>query len=139
MKRHPYLLGLSREHQSALSLAQRAKRAAISGKENEVADLAAVATHVFARELEPHFRFEEIHLLPAMRAIDETERVERTLDEHQRLRALAAQLAERPDAAALAAFGALLESHVRFEERELFEVAQAGLDLNQLQSRGENP
>lgn len=132
MKRSPELLPLSREHQSALSLALRAKRAAASGDGMAVLDLAAVVVHVAESELEPHFRQEEAGLLPALRRAGEVERVERTLREHQRMRDLAAQLAAHPDATALAEFGALLESHARFEERELFEVAQARLDLSGL-------
>lgn len=139
MKRSPGLLSLSREHQSALSLALRAKRAAASGDSGAVCDLAAVVVHVAGGELESHFRLEEDGLLPALRQAGEVELVERTLREHRRMRALVALLAERPDVAALAEFGALLESHVRFEERELFEVAQTRLNLNQLQPKGENP
>ncbi len=138
MKRHPALLVLSREHQAALSLAQRAKRAAASGRESEVADLAAVVAHVFPRELAPHFRDEEDHLLPALEEAGEAGRVARTLADHQRLHALSRQLAEQPDAGTLAEFGALLADHVRFEERELFEIAQSVLDLSRLQSRGEH-
>ena len=50
--------------------------------------------------------------------------VQRTLDEHARLRALNDSLSN-PDRALMESFATLLHDHVRFEERELFETAQA--------------
>ncbi len=50
--------------------------------------------------------------------------VERTLNEHDEMRRLAARLNEA-DTAILERFGELPGAHVRFEERELFEATQA--------------
>lgn len=122
MKRSPGLRTLSSEHHTALVLARRAARAATGGDWtttwNEVA-------HYFVAELEPHFRLEEELLLPALVQTGETLLVERTLAEHVQLRSL---VYDRPrDAATLLAFAELLQAHVRFEERELFVIAQARL------------
>jgi hemerythrin-like domain-containing protein len=129
MKRHPSLIALSREHHAALSLANRVKKAALAG---DAAHIEAVRGEVVARfeaELAPHFAEEELNLLPRLAALGEAALVARTLDEHRALRALVRRLAA-PAAIAetgdcLAEFGNLLAAHVRFEERELFERAQA--------------
>jgi hemerythrin-like domain-containing protein len=123
MKRHPELLTLSREHHAALKLARHARLAAESGASPEIARLARQAVDTFARELEPHFQTEEADLLPLLQRAGQHALVERTLDDHRRLRQLGQQLNE-PDAATLLAFAELLAEHVRFEERELFETAQ---------------
>ena len=123
MKRSPALLQLSREHHTALSLALRITKA------NEPAALErllATVPALFSGELEPHFQEEERSLLPQLAQAGETALVARTLDDHAQLRALAAAIAG-VDAAALAPFGTLLQAHVRFEERELFVVAEQRL------------
>jgi IS5 family transposase len=55
--------------------------------------------------------------------------VARTLADHAELRRLAEALAT-PDADSLLRFADLLGAHVRFEEREVFEAAQASLDTH---------
>ena len=121
MKRDQALIPLSREHHTALALARRA--VAASRDPSLARELGAALAGIFGRELEPHFLDEETLLLPALRDAGEHARVARTLDEHRQLRALAR--ADGPvDAAGLASFGLLLEAHVRFEERELFPLAE---------------
>lgn len=126
MKRHPQLQDLSREHHGALKLARAARLAAESHDASQVAALAQRTTKLFADELESHFHVEEQGILRQMTAAGELALVQRTLDEHAEMRRLAALLAV-PDAATLLRFADLLAAHVRFEERELFEAAQAVL------------
>lgn len=130
MKRHPQLQDLSREHHGALKLARAARHAAESGNAEDVAALARRVVQRFAAELDPHFRVEESGILVALARAGETALVQRTLKEHAELRALAsafstAEAAESTEAVMLSRFGDLLASHVRFEERELFEAAQS--------------
>lgn len=128
MKRHPSLLALSREHHTALSLAIRLKKAALSGDPSRIEDARGTLVVRFAAELEPHFAEEERTLLPRLATLGEIALVERTLNEHSRMRALVRKLADpaatHSAGACLAEFGDLLSAHVRFEERELFERAQ---------------
>jgi len=124
MKRHPALLQLSREHHTALKLSRQARLAIESGNPADIAASARAIVELFPDELEPHFQAEENDLLPALARVGESELVERTLAEHAELRALAGHLAKAADPVTLQAFGALLEQHVRFEERTLFETAQ---------------
>lgn len=126
MKRHPQLQDISREHHGALKLARAARLVAESRDASQIATLAQRVVRLFAEELEPHFRIEEQGILRQMAAAGELALVQRTLDEHAEMRRLAALLVV-PDAATLLRFADLLAAHVRFEERELFEVTQAVL------------
>ena len=131
MKRADALLQLSREHHTALSIAQRVKRTLGAGTATEVAALAEACAQRFVAELEPHFLDEERWLLPALENAGEHALVARTLDEHRRLRSLAAALAAG-DLEPLAEFAEMLSAHVRFEERELFERAQQVIPADEL-------
>jgi hypothetical protein len=124
------LRGLSSEHHQALVLARRIAQAGRSAGAD--ARLVDEVLGSMRDQLEPHFAVEERSLLPALAAVGETALVERTLADHRHLRELAAHLAAP---GALPAFGRQLAAHVRFEERELFEVCQQrldGLDQNDL-------
>jgi hypothetical protein len=124
MKRHPDLLQLSREHYGALKLARDARRAAASGDASEIAALAQRVVQVFPVELDPHFCVEEQGILLLLAQAGQYELVARTLADHAELRRLVQALAT-PDADSLLRFADLLGAHVRFEEREVFEAAQA--------------
>ena len=124
MKRHPDLLQLSREHHGALKLARDARRAAASGDASEMAALAQRVAQVFPVELDPHFCIEEQGILVLLARAGQHALVARTLADHAELRRLAEVLAT-PDADSLLRFADLLGAHVRFEEREVFEAAQA--------------
>lgn len=124
MKRCDGLAPLSREHHAALVLAKRLAAAQRVPALHE--GLAAAVTDTFARELDPHFRIEEAALLPLLMEAGEAELVARTLREHDELRELVRRISSG-DAGALWPFGAKLDAHVHFEERELFPVAEAVL------------
>jgi len=119
MKRSPVLQPLSREHHTALSLAKACERAALSGDTQQVGIACQRAMRAFSTELEQHFRLEEQSLLPLLTSADTQVLVQRTLADHQHLRALLAGL-QNNEIAALSDFGKCLVAHVRFEEKELF-------------------
>lgn len=133
MKRHPELLQLSREHHGALKLARDARRAAGSGEPGAAAALAQRVVQVFPVELDPHFCVEEQGILAHLAQAGRHELVERTRADHTELRRLVRVLAT-PDAEALLRFADLLAAHVRFEEREVFAAAQAGLTMDDVRS-----
>lgn len=134
MKRHPDLLQLSREHYGALKLARDARRVAGSGDPIAVAAIAQHVVEVFRAELDPHFCVEEQGMLVLLARAGQHNLVEHTLADHAELRRLARLLAN-PDADTLARFAELLQAHVRFEEREVFEAVQAGLAMDSVESR----
>lgn len=114
---------LSREHHTALTLAKACERAAQSRDENLVAKTCQRVIRAFSDELEPHFQVEEQSLLSLLRSAETRSLVQRTLADHQQLRALLDGL-RRNDSEALGSFGKGLSAHVRFEERELFPVIE---------------
>ncbi len=121
MKRDPRLRDLSEDHHHALVLARRATRAAAGGQVSNEEWEAMVRS--FEAELEPHFVLEERYLLPVLENGPHAHLVERTLREHAALRELI-RGEEGPLDRRLGSFGAALSDHVRFEERELFQIFQ---------------
>lgn len=89
----------------------------------------------FAHHLEPHFEIEERHLLPALEAIGEPQLAERIRADHAALRRL--RKIRSPSPEELEEFGELLESHVRFEERRVFEATQHRLPEEALRAIAE--
>ena len=93
MKRHEQLQDLSREHHLALKLALLARRALESGAAPQIQAAATTCATAFVSDLEPHFVREESDVLPLLAQAGEIALVERTLNEHDEMRRLAAQLA----------------------------------------------
>ena len=119
MKRSAFLRPLSREHHAALSLARDCERAARSGEAAKIEHACQRALRDFLLEHDRHFATEERTLLPLLQEAETQPLVQRTLDDHRRLRGLLDGL-RQCDAEALRSFGKCLADHVRFEERELF-------------------
>lgn len=119
MKRSQALQALSREHHTALTLAKACERAVGSGDSGQIGVACQRVIRAFADELEPHFVAEEQSLLPLLKTAESQPLVQRTLADHQQLRALLKGL-QKNEAGALDSFGKCLSAHVRFEERELF-------------------
>ena len=123
MKRHPKLQDLSREHYAALQLAQKAKRAAMSGDQSQVKAMTQTCLAALCAELEPHFVVEEHTLLPLLLKAGEVKLVTRLKCDHKDLRDFSVRL-QKTDVKTLHEFAELLMSHVRFEEREMFVVLE---------------
>ena len=123
MKRCPELQNLSREHHAALRLALHVKRAATGSDETQLAAACSKVCETFHSELLPHFREEEQCLLPRLEAAGAHAVVARTLIEHRALQRLVREL-EIPDPEIMLRFSELMTAHVRFEENELFEIAE---------------
>jgi hemerythrin-like domain-containing protein len=128
MKRHPALRQLSSDHHVGLVLARKARQAAKGSVHDRRYAWTTLVTR-FRTELDPHFRIEESGLLSALRQVGETELVQRTLNDHEGMRALIAQDCVEN----LMRFAELLTAHIRFEEQILFERAQQLLDPEQLE------
>jgi hemerythrin-like domain-containing protein len=135
MQRAPQLVPLSHDHHHALVLARRCRLCAAPGASGTTAETWAEVREAFPSRLDPHFRIEEAHLIPALEAAGETAMVERLREEHAALRTLAAE--ESATASTVERFGILLEAHVRFEEREVFELAQQRLSAATLDAVAE--
>ncbi len=120
MKRVKELKKLSRDHHRALVFAKRAKNACENGTVSEVW---LEIENYYDSELEAHFREEELYIVPNLLKLGKHDLVNRLKKEHAEMRDHFNTTSSRtPDA--LVTFGRLLEQHVRFEERELFNVVQ---------------
>ena len=118
MKRSPALRDLSDDHHTALVVAQRCKRATPASYQAIWSEVRAGLDGHFA----PHFALEEEHLVPALRRLSRESLADRILEEHVALR----KALDKPQASLeeVQSFGSLLERHVRFEEREVFDPLQ---------------
>lgn len=90
-----------------------------------MADLWREVQETSALHLEPHFRIEERYLLPALESIGEEDLAARIRDDHAALRAL--RRSKEPTPQVLQNFGRLLQEHVRYEERRVFDPTQERL------------
>ncbi|MDO9450820.1 MAG: hemerythrin domain-containing protein [Rugosibacter sp.] len=129
---------LSREHHAALVFARKIELAE-SGEGIRL--LAKAVPDYFSAELAPHFYLEETQLLPQLAIAGYPLLVDRVLEEHGCLRELLRQIARDNEddhtsdnsEMNMKTFGKKLSLHVRFEERELFAVAQTVLSDDFLQ------
>ena len=125
MLRDKNLVPLSRQHQHALALCVRIHREPLSTPAELQAWQSEIPQH-FEQEIQYHFAAEESHLFPAARHYSElSPLVDQLLAEHARLRQYFAQSAARVlDRPGLRQFAEALSTHIRKEERQLFEGMQ---------------
>ena len=128
MKRHEALAPLSREHHSALILAQVMKKGApaYKGMPTDTEGKVSYAVDFYKTHLVEHFHKEEM-ILEKVKHVDETiaELTKEIIAEHEDLRKDFTMLETAEDKiAALDTTGNLLEAHVRKEERVLFPLIQ---------------
>jgi hemerythrin-like domain-containing protein len=138
MKRSAALAPLSRDHHVALDAALRLSRATTQ----DLGEAVAHFTDFFEDHGRKHFEIEEQIMLPALAGDDQLHAMgDQMCAEHEQIRRAAERLtAESPptdEALRLAnQLGRLLNDHVRFEERELFELMEARLDPEALEALG---
>ena len=133
LKRIPELRKLSEDHHHGLALARRARLAREGDGGLSVSQVWEEIERKFQNELEPHFRIEEEYLAPPLVALEETKLIERFNEDHKVLRNSVSDQSAR-SLSALKQFGEILEQHIRFEERELFEIAQRRLSSDELKA-----
>jgi hemerythrin-like domain-containing protein len=137
MLRDKNLIPLSRQHQHALALCVRINRALQAG----AVDLPAWQEEIhlsFDQEIQFHFAAEEQELFPVATSFSELEPlVTELMAEHAALREYFSQAkAGVIDNGGLRNFADLLSSHIRKEERQLFEGLQLRMDAASLDALG---
>jgi hemerythrin-like domain-containing protein len=138
MLRDKSLIPLSHQHQRALALCVRIDRA----QPIPSADLQAWQAEIdqiFEQEIRIHFSAEEQVLFPAARRFPELILlVEELIADHAVLRECFSQAeAHKMSAESLPAFAQQLSSHIRKEERQLFERMQKQMTSDELVALGE--
>lgn len=138
MLRDKNLIPLSHQHQHALALCVRIDRTSpISEKDLEIWQ--EEITQIFQNEIGVHFAAEEEIIFPLTNAFQELEPlVEELRADHVALRESFA-LAGKSGMSAqdLLVFAGRLSSHIRKEERDLFERLQALVSKEELSALGE--
>jgi iron-sulfur cluster repair protein YtfE (RIC family) len=142
MKRHKSIIALSHDHHHGLMLAQLIKKDAPEYK-GLPTDLIGKVSHVkesWEKELKLHFDNEENILFPFVKGKNEEIDVliDEILEEHNLIESLIKKLDSHSDVeSTLDQLGKTLESHIRKEERELFQKIQIllGEELNKLEGK----
>ncbi|MGA7697172.1 MAG: hemerythrin domain-containing protein [Candidatus Sulfotelmatobacter sp.] len=137
MLRDKNLIPLSHQHQKALALCVRIDRAQPLPNADLQAWQAEIEQH-FEQEIKIHFAAEEQVLFPAARRFSELgSLVEELIAEHTSLRESFSQAkAQRMSAEDLPAFAQQLSTHIRKEERQLFERLQQLMTSKELADLG---
>jgi hemerythrin-like domain-containing protein len=139
MLRDKNLIPLSRQHQHALALCVRVDRA-IPIADADLAAWQAEIAQIFQSEISIHFVAEESVVFPAARRRGELiPLLDELLADHTALRESFAQAeAGTMSAAELSAFGQRMSSHIRKEERQLFERMQELMTPEELALLGQH-
>jgi hemerythrin-like domain-containing protein len=133
MLRDRSLIPLSQQHHNGLALCVLTERSlAQDASAANVAVLARKAIDRYELELTNHFEIEEQILFPAI----ESPLTPGLIAEHRQLEAMIGRMRKQPAAGLLLEFTALLRSHIRREENELFEDIQRRLPRATLDSLG---
>ena len=133
MLRDKNLSPLSRQHQHALALCVRIERASPIGY-SDVDFWQLEIAQLWQSEIEIHFAAEETVLFPVARKFPDLGLlVEELLADHARLRtSFSEATANKMSAADLTVFARSLSTHIRKEERQLFEQMQKLIDPKEL-------
>lgn len=128
IKRSEQLAPLSREHHDGLLFARKIRQ----GIENRTSldVLRNYSMWFWKHHIKPHFFQEEKIIVPAMPAVHPL--AVRMLEEHDHIRELILGLDNEADKRTLEILCNLLNSHIRFEERELFAYLEKTLTPEQL-------
>ena len=142
VQRDRRLARLSEEHHHGLVFALRIERELPAASDDEVERLYSELLRFWSRGLLPHFHTESECLLARLirhRPLDDPQ-IGRLHTEHLTVYGLVSRMQdattqdERREA--LREFGVTLHDHIRWEERELFEVAQDELSEGELDALG---
>jgi len=129
MLRDPSLIPLSHQHHNGLAMCVLTRRSlrADAGPAN-VARLARRAIDRYELELANHFEIEEQILFPVIEtSVGKLPLVAGLIAEHREVEGLIEQLRATPTEALLERLCGLLAEHIRREENDLFQMAQARL------------
>lgn len=133
MKRNKNLIELSRDHHHGLLLGWKIKQ----GFKNNVAfeEIVKYIEHFAQAALFPHFIEEEEQLFVYLP--DDDEYRKRAIADHLEIKTKIADISAKPvDEAILLELAEVIETHIRFEEREMFPYMEVTLSEQQLEKIG---
>ena len=126
MKRAEALQPLSHQHHNSLMACLLVKKGI--ARQAKLSTLNDFLSKFFREDVEPHFEAEEKHLFPLLDQLKPSYgKILRS--DHMLLRVLASRFINQSASSDyLASFATLLENHIRFEERLVFNFVQEHLD-----------
>lgn len=134
IKRHAAMISLSKDHHFGLLLVWKIRQGL--AKKIETERISNYVLYFFEMDLEQHFKEEEELLFPCL-PVDDPLRL-KAVDQHQAINKLIAAIrANKNDGSLLIQMADQLESHIRFEERELFNHIQSTLSEIELEKLAE--
>lgn len=136
IRRHETLKPLSRHHMEGLHLALKLKQAGMKESKLSEVEIIQDAHEFWEPGGQSHFREEEEILLPAYAEYEDIDHptVVQMLLEHVWIRSYMTRLLGKESmyASEMQKFGALLESHIRDEERTIFPMIEKALPEEKL-------
>jgi hemerythrin-like domain-containing protein len=120
IKRSPQLTPLSKDHHEGLLFGWKIRQGLKNGTEIQL--IASYVQWFWKNELQEHFREEEQILAPHLPP--DNELLKRMMEEHQQIEADVYILENIAEAALLLQLAEAIHDHIRFEERELFPLAE---------------
>lgn len=128
-RRNSYIAEFSRDHHFGLLLVRKIRQGL---EANIQADrIAAYIVYMFSEDLSQHFKEEEELLFVLLPESDELRK--RAEDEHEEIYGLLDNfIFQSSNVSTLTTFADILDRHIRFEERELFNRIQENVDESEL-------
>ena len=129
IKRHPAIISFSKDHHFGLLLVWKIRQGL-----NKAVDAERISKYVlyfFKEDLGKHFKEEEQLLFSRLPEDDPLRK--RAEADHQSVYKLVNDIEKKNDAILLNQLAGILEKHIRFEERELFNHLQANIPENELE------
>ncbi|WP_339926034.1 hemerythrin domain-containing protein [uncultured Cyclobacterium sp.] len=136
LKRHPAFVPVSRDHHFGLLLVWKVRQGQEKGI--EPSRLHEYVKYFFSTHLEPHFSLEEKVIFSYMAKNDLLRK--EVEGQHKEIRKLFKKLdvlKEEQLSVQLTALCSLVEAHIRFEERKLFQYLQVELQSKELEEMEE--
>jgi hemerythrin-like domain-containing protein len=134
MLRDPSLIPLSHQHHNGLAMCVLTRRSlAADSSPGNIAKLARRVVDRYELELVNHFEIEEQVLFPACGSLPI---VSELVADHRAMEGMVEELRTAPSAPLLERFCELLSTHIRREEKDLFEAAQRTISRDALDALG---
>ena len=128
LKRSKELAPLSREHHDGLLFVWKIKQGLANGTSLDT--LCNYTRWFWSNHIKPHFRDEEKVLVKYLPA--DNQLVQQMIREHEQIRDLVISIDKEPNAGSLHLLAEFINTHIRFEERQLFSYAEEKLTPEQL-------
>lgn len=132
IKRSRNLVPLSKDHHEGLLVVWKIRQG--QSKQIEAQRIADFVMHAFVTHLQPHFIKEEELLFTKLAKEDQL--LAKAQEQHAVLRQMATKVSQSARMPQLVAFANLLEEHIRFEERTLFQHIEQHLPPDELTAIG---